>query len=91
MGRFPFRVNGKAIASGETEGFVKTIFDAGTGALIGAHMLGAEVTEMIQGFALAMTLEATEEDIMATVFPHPTMSEAMHESVLDAFGKVLHL
>jgi dihydrolipoamide dehydrogenase len=91
IGRFPFRVNGKAIASGETEGFVKTIFDAETGALIGAHMIGAEVTEMIQGFALAMTLEATEAEIMATVFPHPTMSEAMHESVLDAFGKVLHL
>ncbi len=91
VGRFPFRVNGKAIAAGETEGFVKTIFDAGTGALVGAHMLGAEVTEMIQGFALAMTLEATEAEIMATVFPHPTMSEAMHESVLDAFGKVIHL
>ena len=91
VGRFPFRVNGKAIASGETEGFVKTIFDARTGALVGAHMIGAEVTEMIQGFALAMTLEATEAEIMATVFPHPTMSEAMHESVLDAFGKVLHL
>ena len=91
VGRFPFRVNGKAIAAGETEGFVKTIFDADTGALVGAHMIGAEVTEMIQGFALAMTLEATEAEIMATVFPHPTMSEAMHESVLDAFGKVLHL
>jgi len=91
VGRFPFRVNGKAIAAGETEGLVKTIFDAGTGALIGAHLLGAEVTEMIQGFALAMTLEATEAEIQATVFPHPTMSEAMHESALDAFGKVLHL
>jgi len=91
VGRFPFRVNGKAIASGETEGFVKTIFDAKTGALIGAHMIGAEVTEMIQGFALAMTLEATEAELHATVFPHPTMSEAMHESALDAYGKVLHL
>jgi dihydrolipoamide dehydrogenase len=91
VGRFPFRVNGKAIAAGETEGFVKTVFDAATGALIGAHMIGGEVTEMIQGFALAMTLEATEAEIMATVFPHPTMSEAMHESVLDAYGKVLHL
>jgi dihydrolipoamide dehydrogenase len=91
VGRFPFRVNGKAIAAGETDGFVKTVFDAGTGALIGAHMIGAEVTEMIQGFALAMTLEATEVELMATVFPHPTMSEAMHESVLDAFGRVLHL
>jgi dihydrolipoamide dehydrogenase len=91
VGRFPFRVNGKAIASGEIEGFVKTVFDAHTGALVGAHMIGAEVTEMIQGFALAMTLEATEAELMATVFPHPTMSEAMHESVLDAYGMVLHL
>ena len=91
VGRFPFRVNGKAIASGDTDGFVKTIFDAGTGALIGAHMIGSEVTEMIQGFTLAITLEATEAELMATVFPHPTMSEAMHESVLDAFGQVLHL
>jgi dihydrolipoamide dehydrogenase len=91
IGRFPFRVNGKAIASGETEGFVKTIFDAETGQLVGAHLIGGEVTEMIQGFALAMTLEATEAEIMATVFPHPTMSEAMHEATLDAFGRVLHL
>jgi dihydrolipoamide dehydrogenase len=91
VGRFPFRVNGKAIASGETDGLVKTIFDEATGALIGAHLIGGEVTEMIQGFALAMTLEATEAEIMATVFPHPTLSEAMHESVLDAYGKVLHL
>jgi dihydrolipoamide dehydrogenase len=91
VGRFPLRVNGKAIASGETAGFVKTIFDASTGALIGAHMIGGEVTEMIQGFALAMTLEATEAEIFATIFPHPTMSEAMHESALDAFGRVLHL
>jgi dihydrolipoamide dehydrogenase len=91
VGRFPFKVNGKAIASGETEGFVKTIFDEKTGALIGAHMIGAEVTEMIQGFTLAMTLEATEAELHATVFPHPTMSEAMHEASLDAFGKVLHI
>jgi dihydrolipoamide dehydrogenase len=91
VGRFPFKVNGKAIASGETEGFVKTVFDAKTGALIGAHMIGAEVTEMIQGFALAMTLEATEAELQATVFPHPTMSEAMHEASLDAYGKVLHI
>ena len=91
VGRFPFKVNGKAIASGETEGFVKTIFDEATGALIGAHLIGAEVTEMIQGFALAMTLEATEAELHATVFPHPTMSEAMHEATLDAFGKVLHI
>ena len=91
VGRFPFRVNGKAIAAGETEGFVKTVFDAATGALVGAHMIGAEVTEMIQGFAMAMTLEATEAELMATVFPHPTMSEAMHEAALDAYGQVLHL
>jgi dihydrolipoamide dehydrogenase len=91
VGRFPFRVNGKAIASGETEGLVKTVFDAATGALVGAHMIGGEVTEMIQGFALAITLEATEAELFATVFPHPTMSEAMHESALDAFGRVLHL
>ena len=91
VGRFPFRANGKAIAAGETEGLVKTIFDASNGALIGAHMIGAEVTEMIQGFALAMTLEATELDIFATIFPHPTLSEAMHEASLDSFGRVLHL
>ncbi len=91
VGRFPFRVNGKAIAAGETEGFVKTVFDGKTGALIGAHMIGGEVTEMIQGFALAMTLEATEAELQATVFPHPTMSEAMHEASLDAYGKVLHI
>ena len=91
VGRFPFRVNGKAIAAGETEGFVKTIFDAQTGALIGAHMIGAEVTEMIQGFALAMTLEATEAELQAAVFPHPTLSEAMHEASLDAYGRVLHI
>jgi dihydrolipoamide dehydrogenase len=91
VGRFPFRVNGKAIASGELEGFVKTVFDGKTGALIGAHMIGHEVTEMIQGFALAMTLEATEAELHATVYPHPTMSEAMHEAALDAFGKVLHI
>ncbi|MBR7619920.1 dihydrolipoyl dehydrogenase [Phenylobacterium sp. 20VBR1] len=91
IGRFPFRVNGKAIASGETEGFVKTIFDEKTGALLGAHLIGGEVTEMIQGFALAMTLEATEAELIATVFPHPTMSEAMHEATLDAYGRVLHI
>ena len=91
VGRFPFKVNGKAIASGETEGFVKTIFDARTGALIGAHMIGGEVTEMIQGYALAMTMEATEAELHATVYPHPTMSEAMHEAALDAYGKVLHI
>ena len=91
VGRFPFRANGKAIAAGETDGLVKTVFDAVTGALVGAHMIGGEVTEMIQGFALAMTMEATEAEIMATIFPHPTMSEAMHESVLDAFGRAVHI
>jgi dihydrolipoamide dehydrogenase len=91
VGRFPFRANGKAIAAGETEGFVKTVFDAATGALLGAHLIGGEVTEMIQGFALAITMEATEEDLFATVFPHPTMSEAMHEASLDAYGRVLHI
>ncbi|WP_309644224.1 FAD-dependent oxidoreductase, partial [Phenylobacterium sp.] len=91
VGRFPFRVNGKAIASGEIEGFVKTVFDEKTGALIGAHMIGAEVTEMIQGYVLAITMEATEAELQATVYPHPTMSEAMHESALDAYGRVLHI
>jgi dihydrolipoamide dehydrogenase len=91
VGRFPFKVNGKAIAAGEMEGFVKTVFNAKTGALIGAHMLGAEVTEMIQGYVLAMTLEATEAELQGAVFAHPTMSEAMHESALDAYGRVLHM
>jgi dihydrolipoamide dehydrogenase len=91
VGRFPFKVNGKAVAAGETEGFVKTIFDAKTGALIGAHMIGHEVTEMIQGYVTAMTMEATEEDMHGIVYPHPTMSEAMHEAQLDAYGRVLHI
>jgi dihydrolipoamide dehydrogenase len=91
VGRFPFRVNGKAVAAGETEGFVKTVFDAKTGALIGAHMIGHEVTEMIQGYVTAITMEATEEDMHGIVYPHPTMSEAMHEAQLDAYGRVLHL
>jgi dihydrolipoamide dehydrogenase len=91
VGRFPFKVNGKAIAASETEGFVKTVFDAKTGALLGAHMIGHEVTEMIQGYTIAMTMEGTEEDLFATVFPHPTMSEAMHEAALDAFGRPLHI
>jgi dihydrolipoamide dehydrogenase len=91
VGRFPFRVNGKAIAAGELDGFAKTVFDAKTGALLGAHMIGHEVTEMIQGYAIAMTLEATEEDLFNTVFPHPTMSEAMHEAALDAYGRPLHI
>lgn len=90
VGRFPFRANGKAIALGEPEGMTKTIFDAKTGQLLGAHMVGPEVTEMIQGFVIAMQLETTEEELMHTVFPHPTLSETMHESVLDAFGRVIH-
>jgi dihydrolipoamide dehydrogenase len=91
IGRFPFMGNGKAIALGEPEGLVKTIFDTKTGELLGAHMIGAEVTEMIQGYAIARTMEGTEADLMHTVFPHPTLSEMMHESVLDAFGRVIHM
>jgi dihydrolipoamide dehydrogenase len=91
VGRFPFRANGKALALGERDGLVKTIFDAKTGELIGAHMIGAEVTELIQGFVIAMQLEATEEDLMRTVFPHPTLSEMMGESVLAAYGQALHI
>jgi dihydrolipoamide dehydrogenase len=91
IGRFPFRGNGKAIALGEPEGLVKTLFDKATGQLLGAHMIGAEVTELIQGFVVAMQLETTEEDLMHTVFPHPTLSEMMHESVLDAYGRVIHM
>ena len=91
VGRFPFIGNGKAIAMGEPEGFVKTVFDANTGALLGAHMVGPEVTEMIQGYGIARTLETTEAELMHTVFPHPTVSEAMHESVLDAYGRVIHI
>ena len=90
VGRFPFVGNGKAIAMGEPEGMVKVIFDAGTGALLGAHMIGAEVTEMIQGYAIARTLETTEVELMHTVFPHPTVSETMHEAVLDAYGRAIH-
>jgi len=90
VGRFPFIGNGKAIAMGEPEGFVKTIFNAKTGEMLGAHMVGAEVTEMIQGYAIARTLETTEQELMHTVFPHPTVSETMHESVLDAYGQVIH-
>jgi dihydrolipoamide dehydrogenase len=90
VGRFPFMANGKAIALGEPEGLVKTIFDAKTGQLLGAHMIGAEVTEMIQGFAIGKTLETTEAELMHTIFPHPTLSEMMHESVLSAYGKVIH-
>ncbi len=90
VGRFPFIGNGKAIALGEAEGFIKTIFDAKTGELLGAHMVGAEVTELIQGYIVARTLETTEEDLMNTVFPHPTLSEMMHEAVLDAYGRAIH-
>ena len=91
VGRFPFIGNGKAIALGEPEGLVKTVFDAKTGELLGAHMIGAEVTELIQGYAIAKTLETTEQELMRTIFPHPTLSEMMHESVLDAYGQVLHI
>ena len=90
VGRFPFIGNGKAIALGEAEGLIKTVFDAKTGELLGAHMIGAEVTELIQGYVIGRTLETTEEDLMNTVFPHPTLSEMMHESVLDAYGRAIH-
>ncbi len=90
IGSFPFLANGKAIALGDTDGLVKTIFDAKTGAMLGAHMIGPEVTEMIQGYAVARACEATEAELMHTVFPHPTLSEAMHEAVLDAYGRVIH-
>ncbi|MAF98196.1 MAG: dihydrolipoyl dehydrogenase [Micavibrio sp.] len=90
VGRFPFMGNGKAIALGEPEGMVKTIFDEKTGELLGAHMIGAEVTEMIQGYVIGKSAELVEEDFMHTVFPHPTLSEMMHESVLDAYGKAIH-
>ncbi len=91
IGRFPFKGNGKAIALGAPDGLVKTVFDAATGALLGAHMVGAEVTELIQGFAIARQGELTEAELMQTVFPHPTLSEMMHESVLDAYDRVLHI
>ena len=90
VGRFPFIGNGKAIALGESDGLVKVIFDAGTGELLGAHMIGAEVTELIQGYVVGRQLETTEEDLMHTVFPHPTLSEMMHEAVLDAYGRAIH-
>jgi dihydrolipoamide dehydrogenase len=91
VGRFPFIGNGKAIALGEPEGMIKTIFDKKTGELLGAHMIGAEVTELIQGYIVGKKLETTEEDLMETVFPHPTLSEMMHESVLDAYDRVIHI
>jgi len=91
VGRFPYSANGKAIALGETEGLIKTVFDEGTGELLGAHMIGAEVTELIQGFAIAKGLETTEAELISTIFPHPTLSEMMYESVLDAYGRALHM
>ena len=91
VGRFPFIGNGKAIALGEPEGLIKTVFDAKTGELLGAHMVGAEVTELIQGYVVGRTLETTEGELMETVFPHPTLSEMMHEAVLDAYGRALHI
>jgi len=91
VGRFPFVGNGKAIALGEPEGLVKTVFDAKTGELLGAHMVGPEVTELIQGYVVGRTLETTEAELIQTVFPHPTLSEAMHEAVLDAYGRVIHI
>jgi dihydrolipoamide dehydrogenase len=91
VGRFPYVGNGKAIALGDTEGLIKTVFDAKTGELLGAHLIGAEVTELIQGYTIARTLETTEAELMHTVFPHPTLSEMMHESVLDAYGRVVHI
>ncbi|MGQ0611908.1 MAG: dihydrolipoyl dehydrogenase [Paracoccaceae bacterium] len=91
VGRFPFIGNGKAIALGEAEGMIKTVFDAKTGELLGAHMVGAEVTELIQGYVIGRSLETTEAELMNTVFPHPTLSEMMHESVLDAYGRALHI
>lgn len=90
VGRFPFMGNGKAIALGEPEGMIKTIFDEATGELLGAHMIGAEVTELIQGYVVGRQLETTEQDLIETVFPHPTLSEMMHESVLDAYGRAIH-
>jgi dihydrolipoamide dehydrogenase len=91
VGRFPFIGNGKAIALGEPDGLVKTVFDAETGRLLGAHMVGAEVTELIQGYVIAMNLETTEEELIHAVFPHPTLSEMMHESVMDAYGRAIHI
>ena len=91
VGRFPFIGNGKAIALGEDQGMAKVIFDKKTGQLLGAHLVGAEVTELIQGFVVAMNLETTEEELMHTIFPHPTLSETMKEAVLDAYGRVLNM
>ena len=91
IGHFPFIGNGKAIALGEPEGMVKTIFDSKTGELLGAHMIGAEVTELIQGYGIAKTLESTEAELIHAIFPHPTLSEMMHEAVLAAYGRAIHI
>jgi dihydrolipoamide dehydrogenase len=91
VGKFPYLANGKALAIGEPEGLIKTIFNATTGELLGAHMIGAEVTEMIQGFVIGKTMEAVEEDFIHTIFAHPTLSEMMHESTLSAFNRVIHI
>ena len=91
VGSFPFMANGKAVALGEPEGLIKTIFDKKTGELLGAHMIGTEVTELIQGYVVGRTLETTEAELMHTIFPHPTLSEMMHESVLAAYDKTLHI
>ena len=91
IGRFPFSANGKALALGEGEGFIKTIFDLKSGELLGAHMVGPEVTELIQGYVIGRKLETTEEDLINTVFPHPTLGESMHESVLNAFDRAIHI
>ena len=91
VGKFPLSANGKALALGDSEGFVKTLYDGNTGEILGAHMIGPEVTELINTFSLAMKLEATETDIMNTIFPHPTLSETIHESTLDAFDKAIHI
>jgi len=91
VGHFPYIGNGKAIALGEPEGMIKTVFDAKTGELLGAHMIGAEVTELIQGYAVAKTLESTEQELIETIFPHPTLSETMHEAVLEAYKRAIHI
>ena len=91
MGRFPLAASGMAAASGDTEGFIKTVFDADTGELLGAHLIGADVTELIQGFVVAKNMETTEQELMDTVFAHPSISEAMHESVLDAYTRAIHI
>ena len=91
VGRFPFVANGKAHAIGEADGLIKTIFDASSGELLGAHMIGPGVTELVQGFAIAMGLETTEAELIGTIFPHPTLSESMHESVLSAYGRELNI